>query len=123
MTIDTLRDYCLKKQDAKESFPFDDHILVFKVLGKLFLLVSLKKWEEGYPAINVKCNPDYAIELRAKHNNITPGFHMNKKHWNTIALNTGDLSAQFVFELIDHSYYSVIKTMSKAARNKFKTTN
>lgn len=117
MTVDDIRDYCLSKQKTTESFPFDEHLLVFKVLDKLFLLVSLKKWEEGEPAINLKCDPDYAVELRAQYQSIVPGYHMNKKHWNTLYLNKGDLSPEFVFQLIDHSYKMIIKAMPKKLRD------
>jgi len=117
MTVDIIRDYCLSQQKTTEDFPFDEHVLVFKVLGKMFLLVSLKKWEEGKPTINLKCDPDYAIELREEYESIVSGFHMNNKHWNTVHLNQGDLKPKFIFQLIDHSYDMVIKAMPKKLRD------
>jgi predicted DNA-binding protein (MmcQ/YjbR family) len=91
MNIEQLRDFCLFKKGVIEDFPFDKTTLVFKVLGKMFALTSLKDWEEGTPSINLKCDPDYAQELRATYNSIQPGYHMNKKHWNTIHLNQIEL--------------------------------
>jgi Uncharacterized protein conserved in bacteria len=87
------------------------------VLGKLFALASLENWEKGEPSINLKCNPEYALELREQYEAIKPGYHMNKKHWNTVSLNTGELSPQFVFELVDHSYDMVVKGMPKKMRD------
>ena len=67
MNIESLRDYCLKKPSVTEDFPFDEHVLVFKVCGKMFALTSLKKWESGDHSINLKCDPNYAIELRTEY--------------------------------------------------------
>ena len=113
MNIEQLRDYCLNKKGATEAFPFDEETLVFKVLGKLFVLTSLKSWEANIQSINLKCDPDYAQELRAEYETIEAGFHMNKKHWNTIRLHKGELQPQFILELIDHSYDMVVKGMTK----------
>lgn len=113
MNIEQLRDYCLNKKGATEDFPFDEETLVFKVLGKVFALTSLKGWEASIQSINLKCDPDYAQELRAEYETIDSGFHMNKKHWNTIRLYKGELKPQFIFELIDHSYNMVVKGMTK----------
>jgi len=116
MNIEQLREYCLTKKAVTEDFPFDQDTLVFKVLGKMFVLVSLKKWEEGNAFINLKCDPEYAIELRETHESIQPGYHMHKKLWNSVYLNNGDLQPKLVCELIDHSYNMVVKGMTKKMR-------
>jgi len=117
MHIEQLREYCLNKKGVTEHFPFDETTLVFKVLGKMYALTSLKNWEAGTPSINLKCNPDYAQELRAAYKSIEPGYHMNKKHWNTIQLHQNNLPPKFVFELIDHSYDLVVKGLTKKQRD------
>lgn len=104
MDIETLREYCLSKPDAEESFPFGPETLVFKVRGKVFLLTGLDSPELRF---NVKCDPDHAIELREEFPCVLPGFHMNKKHWNTIVVD-GSVSASQLKEWIDHSYELVI---------------
>lgn len=116
MNTEQLREYCLKKKGVTEAFPFDSDTLVFKVLGKIFILVPLNDWEKGLASINLKADPDYALELRAKYSGIRPGFHMNKKHWNTIHIHEGGLQAQFIVKLIDHSYDMVVKGMPKKLR-------
>ena len=117
MNIEQLRNYCIKKKGVTEDFPFDEDTLVFKVLGKMFALIGLQKWEAGEKTINLKCDPDYAEELRAQYNSIQPGYHMSKKHWNTIFINEGDLQPKFILELIDHSYNMVVKGMPKKMRD------
>lgn len=101
MHIELLRNYALSKPNAAESFPFGEETLVFKVNNKIFLLASL----DAQPLqFNVKCNPDKAIELRVEFPDaVLPGYHMNKKHWNTIVVN-GKLSNQQLKEMIDASY-------------------
>ena len=99
MDIVILRDYCISKEDATESFPFGDDTLVFKVDGKIFALVNL----EGELNLNLKCNPVRAIDLRERFPSVIPGYHMNKKHWNTIILD-GSVPDKEVFSWIDHSY-------------------
>lgn len=113
MNIEQIRTYCLSKKATTEGFPFDEDTLVFKVLGKLFALVPLKKWESGEAVINLKADPDYALELRATYPSIRPGFHMNKKHWNTVYLHEGVLEFTMLKLLIDHSYDMVVKSMTK----------
>ena len=113
MNIEQLRDYCLSKKGVTEAFPFDETTLVFKVSGKMFALTSLKGWEEGTPSINLKCDPDYAQELRATYESIQPGYHMNKKHWNTVQLNQEALNPNFIIKLINHSYDAVVKSLPK----------
>jgi predicted DNA-binding protein (MmcQ/YjbR family) len=109
MDIESLREYCLAKKEAKEDFPFGDSTLVFKVMGKVFLLASL---ERSPLQFNVKSDPDKAIELREEYNSVKPGYHMNKKHWNTVIVD-GNIPVKKIKELIDDSYYLVIKSLSK----------
>jgi predicted DNA-binding protein (MmcQ/YjbR family) len=99
MDIVTLRDYCISKAGVTESFPFGDDTLVFKARGKIFVLVNL----DGDLSINLKCDPSLAIDLRERYSAVTPGYHMNKKHWNTILLD-GSVPDKDVFSWIDHSY-------------------
>ena len=113
MDIDELRGYCLAKQFTSEGFPFDNDTLVFKVADKMFGLVSLDK---NPLSINLKCDPERAIELREQHEAIIPGFHMNKQHWNTLILD-GSLPRSLVLELIDHSYYLTYNSLPKKTRN------
>lgn len=117
MHIDQIRDHCLSKKGTTEDFPFDEDTLVFKVLGKMFALVGLKKWESGKAAINLKANPEYSEELRAAYSSIRPGFHMSKKHWNTLYLHEDGLQPKFIKKLIDHSYDMVVKGMTKKTKD------
>ena len=119
MQIDQLRNFCIQKKEVTEEFPFDDVTLVFKVMGKMFALVGLQKWEQGETTINLKCNPEWSQELRAEYNSINPGFHMNKKHWNTVTFNN-DVSDDFAFELINHSYDIVVKGLPKKVQEQLK---
>jgi predicted DNA-binding protein (MmcQ/YjbR family) len=112
MNLQTYYEYCLSKKGVTEHFPFDEDTLVFKVGGKMFALASLKQWEKGQPAANLKCDPERAEELRAQYDDIIPGFHMSKTHWNTVAVNR-DVPDSFVRELIDHSYELVFKSLTK----------
>jgi predicted DNA-binding protein (MmcQ/YjbR family) len=109
VNIERIREYCLSKKGTSESFPFDEHTLVFKVMGKMFALVAL----ERMPAqINLKCDPERAIEMREAHDGvIIPGYHMSKSHWNTIFLE--QLPPSFITELIDHSYDLVVSKLPK----------
>jgi Uncharacterized protein conserved in bacteria len=104
MNIEILREYCLSKKDVTESFPFGDDTLVFKRSGKIFLLANL----DGDLSVNIKCDPALAIELRERYSSVVPGYHMNKKHWNTVMLD-GSIPDSEVFEWIDHSY-DIVKT-------------
>lgn len=113
MYIDELREYCLSKAETTESFPFDEKTLVFKVCGKMFLLVDI----DTPNTVNLKCKPDYAIELREQYPEIVPGWHMNKTNWNTVSIK-GNLSEAFIKELIDHSYIEVVKGLKKADRER-----
>lgn len=113
MDIEQLRNYCLSKPKVTETFPFDAHTLVFKVLDKMFALVPLEKWDNGLASINLKCDPEYALELRDTYQSIEAGWHMSKKHWNTLYIHQAELKPKFILELIDHSYDMVVKGMTK----------
>jgi predicted DNA-binding protein (MmcQ/YjbR family) len=99
MNIESLREYCLSKPDVTEGFPFGESTLVFKVKGKIFALANL----DGDLSVNLKCEPAYALELREKYSSVIPGYHMNKKHWNTVLLD-GSVPDSEIFSWIDHSY-------------------
>lgn len=114
MDIESLRNYCLLKDSVTEEFPFGNDTLVFKVNGKIFLLASL---DNSPLQFNVKCDPDKAIELREQYDSIIPGYHMNKKHWNTV-ITDGSLSAKLLKEMIDDSYNLVAQSLSKKRRKK-----
>jgi predicted DNA-binding protein (MmcQ/YjbR family) len=112
MNIQQFYELCLSKKGVTEHFPFDEDTLVFKVGGKIFALSSLKQWENGTPSVNLKCNPEKAQELRAQYDDIQPGYHMSKIHWNTIAINR-DVLDKLIKQLIDHSYELVFKSLPK----------
>ncbi len=112
MTISDLYEICTSYRGVTESFPFDKDILVFKVGGKMFLLTGLSSWENGEPAINLKCDPEKAIELREEYEAVKPGYHMSKTHWNTVSANK-DLSLIEIKKLIDHSYELVFNGLTK----------
>lgn len=109
MNIEEFRDYCLSKKYVTESFPFDNTTLVFKVAEKMFALSGL---EHQPTTVNLKCDPERAIELRGEFDDVIAGFHMSKKHWNTITIE-GNISNEMIKELIDHSYDLVVKGMTK----------
>jgi predicted DNA-binding protein (MmcQ/YjbR family) len=110
MNIEQLREYCLQKPDAEETLPFGPDTLVYKVNGKVFLLTGFDRHPLQF---NVKCDPDKAIELREEYpQSVLPGYHMNKKHWNTILVD-GTLGSQQLKECIDHSY-ELVKRKKKA---------
>ena len=112
MNIQQLYEYCLSKKGVTEHFPFDNDTLVFKIGGKMFCLTSLRKWEEGNPSLNLKCNPEEALVLRAQFEAIQPGYHMSKVHWNTVLLNQ-DVLDKKVCHLINHSYELVFSSLPK----------
>lgn len=116
MHIDQLRDFCIAKKGVTEHFPFDDVTLVFKVMHKMFALSNLDKWEKGEQTINLKCDPEKAIDLREEYEGINAGYHMNKRLWNTVTINSADVSDDLVRELINHSYDLVVKGLTKKAR-------
>lgn len=110
MDIETFRSYCLEKPGVEESFPFGEQTLVFKVLGKMFALTGL---DEAEFRVNLKCDPERAVLLREAHPDwIRPGWHMNKKHWNTVIFES-ELSNTILSELIDHSYDLVVGSLPK----------
>lgn len=117
MNIEDYRNYCMNKKEVTEHFPFDNDTLVFKVCNKMFALASLKRWENHEGFINLKCNPDYAEELRAEYDGVTPGYHMHKRLWNSIKIHNTDLSTKLILELIDHSYDEVVKGLPKKLRD------
>jgi predicted DNA-binding protein (MmcQ/YjbR family) len=108
MDIETIREYCLQKRGVTESFPFGVDTLVFKVGGKMFCLTNLLNPN----SINLKCEPERAVSLREEFDEIIPGYHMNKVHWNTVNI-TGRVSKTLLLELIDHSYDLVFKSLPK----------
>lgn len=108
MNIETIREYCLSKRGVTESFPFNEDTLVFKVMGKIFILMNLN----GEPSISVKCDPEKAIELRELYPAVIPGYHLSKRHWNTIMID-GSLSDLLICSFIDHSYELVFSSLTK----------
>ena len=112
MNIEDFREYCLAKKASSEDFPFGPDTLVMRVGGKLFALTGLDG--ERF-TVNLKCDPDRAVELREEHSEIIPGWHMNKKHWNTVDFE-GSLDGRLLRELIDHSYDLVAKSLKKAEK-------
>lgn len=117
MNVEQYREYCLSKKGVTEHFPFDDVTLVFKVMNKMFALCGL----EHIPfAVNLKCDPEWAIELREEYDgSIISGFHMSKKHWNTVKPN-GTISNDFFIKLIDHSYDLVVSGLTKKLQEELK---
>jgi predicted DNA-binding protein (MmcQ/YjbR family) len=110
MDLAQFREYCLSKLHATEGTPFGPNVLVFKVGGKMFALAAL---DEVPTAVNLKCDPDLALDLRDRHQQVRPGYHMNKKHWNTVEIDTGIPDAE-LRKMIDHSYDLVVKSLSKS---------
>lgn len=115
MDIEKLREYCISKKGVAEDFPFGEDTLVFKVGGKMFALTGL----DGDLSINLKCDPELAIELRERYPAVQPGYHMNKTHWNTVFID-GSVSDKLVCEWIDHSYDIVVSKMPKKMREALK---
>jgi predicted DNA-binding protein (MmcQ/YjbR family) len=109
MDLARFREYCLKKSCATEGMPFGPTVLVFKVSGKMFALAAL---DEVPTTVNLKCDPDLALELRDRYEQVTPGYHMNKKHWNTVEIE-GGIPDHELRKMIDHSYDLVAKALSK----------
>ncbi len=117
MNVEYLREYCLSKKAVTEGMPFGEETLVFKVANKLFALTNL---EAETFTVNLKCDPDRAVELRERYPEVQPGWHMNKKHWNTVDFE-GSLRKSLLLELIDHSYDMVIKGLPKKTRAALQT--
>lgn len=112
MNIETFRNYCLSKKGVDESFPFGEDTLVFKVKGRMFALTGLRS---GRFTVNLKCDPEKAIDFRELYPEIQPGFHMNKKHWNTVSFEES-LGEDFLVELINHSYDLVVAKLPLKVR-------
>jgi predicted DNA-binding protein (MmcQ/YjbR family) len=110
MDIEQFRAYCLSKPGTTEECPFGPDTLVFKVMGKMFALCSI----DNFGDVNLKCDPERAIELREQYEQVNPGYHMSKVHWNTVTLD--GLSKSFISELIDHSYELVTASLPKKLR-------
>ncbi len=118
MDIEALRNYCLAKPGTTESFPFDETTLVFKVMGKMFALTDLIENR----SVNLKCDPEKAIQLRERYDAVQPGFHMSKNLWNTVNYD-GIPDDKLIFEWIDHSYDQVVKGLPKKIRNQLNELN
>lgn len=112
MHLDALRTYCLAKPGAAEDLPFGPDALVFKVGGKMFALASLDALP---PSVNLKCDPERAVDLRERYADVQPGYHMNKRHWNTVGLQ-GDVPAGVIRQLVDHSHDLVVSGLTRRAR-------
>ncbi|PHR49096.1 MAG: MmcQ-like protein [Fluviicola sp.] len=108
MDVVAFREYCLSKPNVTESLPFDENTLVFKLNNKMFALIDIEPGE----SCNLKCDPERSLELRSQYQAVHPGYHMNKKHWNTIMLQS-DVDDRLMKELIDHSYQLVFNNFSK----------
>ena len=104
---------CGAKPGSVEDYPFGDEVAVFKVTGRMFALVSL---DAAPGSVSLKCDPDLAVGLRARHAAITPGYHLNKRHWNTVELD-GSVPDDELLEMVDHSYELVVARLTRAQRN------
>jgi predicted DNA-binding protein (MmcQ/YjbR family) len=113
MNIEQLRDYCLAKPGVEETLPFGPDTLVYKVAGKVFLLTGM---DADPLQFNVKCDPDKAVELREQFSSVLPGYHMNKKHWNTIIID-GAVSNTQLKQWIDDSYHLVVDSLPKKLKD------
>lgn len=116
MDVESIREYCLAKKSTEECLPFDDCSLVIKVMGKMFILIDL----DSANKIALKCDPEYAIELREKYHSIAGAYHFNKKYWNQVEL-SGDVNDEMIKSLIDHSVDEVLKKLPKKVRAEYET--
>jgi predicted DNA-binding protein (MmcQ/YjbR family) len=116
MNIQQLYEICLSMNSVTEHFPFDDNTLVFKVGGKIFCLTSLRDWELGQPSVNLKSNPEEAVLLRESFEAIKPGYHMSKKHWNTVYFHR-DVTDVLLLQMIHTSYALVYQSLSQKIKN------
>lgn len=112
MDLNSILEFCNQLKGTEETFPFDQKTLVFKVMNKMYALIDIHEPN----TINLKCDPEMAIELRERHEEITPGFHMNKSHWNTVKLN-GNLKETLIQEMIVNSYDLVVASLTKKLRD------
>ncbi|GAA1193213.1 MmcQ/YjbR family DNA-binding protein [Prauserella alba] len=115
MTPERLKAACLALTGAGEEFPFDEHLSVFKVSGKMFALSALGRRPLS---VNLKCDPELALQLRASYPAITPGWHMNKRHWNTVVLDDGSLPEQLILDLVEDSYDLVVAKLPREMRER-----
>ncbi len=111
MDLEQIREYCLNKPGTTEDLPFDEETLVFRVAGKIFALCDITRFE----SMNLKCDPERAVDLRERYPGIIPGYHMNKTHWNTVAAD-GSVPPELFLELIDHSYELIRNALPKKVR-------
>ncbi|UII32030.1 MmcQ/YjbR family DNA-binding protein [Fulvivirga ulvae] len=118
MDIETFRDICINKAGVTEEFPFDNQTLVFKVMNKMFALADVDLFESA----NLKCDPERAVQLREQYAGIKPGYHMNKKHWNTVMAD-GSVPDPLIVELINHSYDLVVAGLSRKLRDELEMYN
>jgi predicted DNA-binding protein (MmcQ/YjbR family) len=116
MNFEIIRSHCLSKKGVTEELPFDEETPVYKVMGKMFLLVSF----DVPISINIKCDPEEAVELRERYDSVIPGYHMNKTHWNTVYLN-GAIHDKLILEWIDKSYDLVAAGLKKADKEKLRS--
>jgi len=117
MNIESYREYCIAKAGVTESFPFDPGTLVFKVMGKMFALADV----DDFISINLKCDPERSVQLRESYDGIMAGYHMSKKHWNSV-LTDGSVPENLLFELIDHSYDLVVAGLPKKIQQELKAS-
>lgn len=115
MDVERFRTFCLSKPFSSEELPFGESTLCFKVAGKVFAALSLDIGDR----VNLKCSPNYAVDLREKYDGVRPGFHMNKTHWNTVMLNE-DVDDKLIFHLVNHSYDLVVSKLPLKTRNLLK---
>ena len=112
MNIESFRDFCLAKPGTTESFPFDQKTLVFKVGGKMYALTDV----DTFDGVNLKCDPEHAIDLRETYQGVQPGYHMNKQLWNTVKTNQ-DVPEELFKQLIDHSYELIVNSLPKRIKD------
>jgi len=115
MDLETIREYCLKKKGVTESLPFDDETPVYKVMSKIFLIANVNP----PVSINLKCDPEKAVELRERYDAVTPGYHMNKMHWNTILIDNS-IQGKLILDWIDDSYNLVVSSLRKSEIEKLR---
>ena len=116
MNVEEFRVYCLAKAGVTEEFPFDETTLVFKVAGKIFAITGL---DDPEFKVNLKCDPDRSVLLREEYESIRPGWHMNKRHWNTVHVD-GSFPDKLFIELVDHSYDLVVQGLPRKLRDQFR---
>lgn len=112
MNLEGFRSHCLSKKGVTEEFPFGEDVMVMKVMGKMFALAGI----EGFDRISIKCDPEVAVELRERYPAVLPGYHLNKKHWNTVLLD-GTVPDKLVKTWMDNSYDLVVKTLPKQLKS------